>query len=91
MSLGRAAGSCELQTRSEEEATVVVGDDERRGMRPQPPAARRVAAAWHPLHCRRSSSITGITGITGIDFVAAPRIRCHGARNATRANTRTGS
>ncbi len=54
MGCGRAQGSCEVQTRSEEEAmSNAIGDDERRGMGPQPPCALRVTAVrchflrWH--------------------------------------------
>lgn len=78
-------GLVRLSREARRRLTRVVADDERRWMRPQSPAARSVAAAWRRLHRRRSSTMARI------DFVAAPRIYRHGARNATGAITRKGS
>ena len=81
--VGRARGSCEPQTRSAEKSMPRrIGDDVRRGLRPQPPRALRVAAAWgHLPRCASSPH----------RLVGAPRSWPHGARNAAYANTRTGS
>ena len=60
--VGRARGSCELQTRSAaSRCRVRIGDDVRRGLRPQPPRALRVAAAWgHLPRCASSTMRWGI-------------------------------
>ena len=60
--VGRARGSCELQTRSAEKSMPRrIGDDVRRGLRPQPPRALRVAAAWgHLPRCASSPMRWGI-------------------------------
>ena len=63
-----------------------IGDDEQRRARPQPPCARRVPAARRYLRRCRSSPMR-----SGIGCVASPGIYRRGARNATRAITRTGS
>ena len=65
---------------------VRIGDDVRRGLRPQPPRALRVAAAWGHLPRCASSTMR-----LGHRLVGAPRSWPHGARNAAYANTRTGS
>ena len=45
-------------------------DDERRGMRPQPPCARRVTAAWgHLRRCRSSPMHTASRRRTALDLV----------------------
>ncbi len=87
MECDRAQGSCEGQTRSEEEAmSNAIGDDERRGMGPQSPCALRIRAVrchflrWHSSPMR-----------SGIAFVAPPWIWPRSARNAARTITRTGS
>ena len=60
--VGRARGSCELQTRSAEKSMPRrIGDDVRRGLRTQPPRALRVAAAWgHLPRCASSTMRWGI-------------------------------
>ena len=63
-----------------------IGDDVRRGLRPQPPRALRVAAAWG--HLPRCASSTMRWGIASSERLA---VWPHGARNAAYANTRTGS
>ena len=67
-------------------AQARVTEAEQRLNRAQDPCALRVAAArGHLLRCRSSPMHTGI------DCVASPCICPRGARNATRANSRTGS
>lgn len=61
-------------------------DDERRGMRPEPPGALRVAAASGRLLRWRSSTMC-----SDIAVVASPRIRPDGARNARHPGFRSGS
>jgi len=59
-----------------------IGDDVRRGLRPQTPRALRVAVAWgHLPRCVSSTMRWG---------VASPRSWPHGARNAAYANTLAG-
>ena len=60
--VGRARGSCELQTRSAEKSMPQrIGDDVRRGLRPQPPRALRVATPWgHLPRCASSTMRWGI-------------------------------
>jgi hypothetical protein len=50
------------------------------------PRAHWVSAAWDS-----SPSLLVVDDGLGIDFLLAPRIRAHGARNAAHVNTRTGS
>ena len=62
-----------------------IGPDEGRRVRPQPPCARRVAAArCRPLRWRSSA-------ISRIALVAPPCVQHRGARNAAPPITRTGS
>ena len=53
----RAHGSCETETRREEELMRFHHDDEQQSIRPLPPCARRVTAASHHLRCSRTSTM----------------------------------
>ena len=60
-----------------------IADDERRRMRPQPPSARRVGAAWGHLQRWRSYPMLCIA------FVAQPWSSPHGAPNAAHCTSST--
>ena len=71
---GRARGDCEAKTRRTDAGWSWLSAQEvQRRIRPQPPCARRVAAAQGRLHCCRSSAITRISARRGASNPAPRR------------------
>ena len=80
----RAHGSCEAETRREEELMRFHHDDEQQSIRPQPPCARRVTAASHPSVAARHFLRTRRSVDCGTYHLAQRR------RNASHQTSATG-